>query len=179
MKKNVKEFIDSEGNLIGGDKPNLNPNTTAKHTTDKTINQSRMPYNFSIYSAKLQENDMEFSKKADEFKEDPKKFYEYLKGFGKEDKFLDYFERKDQDNQIKEKLKEAAKRKAYEMMEDILKKKKQDKDVINKNKVTIEDIKEKEPALFKKYERLIETLKDELNHEEKMVLVNHFKNKMK
>ena len=88
MGNNLKEFINSDMGLIDKKTPdNIDPKTSAKTTTDKSVEMSRQPYNWTIYNIKLQEKELEHSSKANEFSKNPEGFYKFLESIGESNKF--------------------------------------------------------------------------------------------
>jgi hypothetical protein len=80
--------------------------------------------------------------------------------------------------QIKEKLKEISRDKAYKVMETLLSKR-NTTDIIKRNLPTIEEIKNKEILLLDKLTKIAETIKDVMNEEEKNVIMSYFAEKIK
>ena len=74
----------------------------------------------------------------------------------------------------KDKLKEIAKEKAYKMLETLLAKRKDSDYLISRNMPTIDEIKNKEKLLFDKFDNLIEFFRENLNEEEKKLLLSYF-----
>ena len=175
MGNNLKEFINSDMGLIDKKTPdNIDPKTSAKTTTDKSVEMSRQPYNWTIYNIKLQEKELEHSSKANEFSKNPEGFYKFLESIGESNKFENYFEKIDP----KEKLKEISRDKAYKVMETLLSKR-NTTDIIKRNLPTIEEIKNKEILLLDKLTKIAETIKDVMNEEEKNVIMSYFAEKIK
>ena len=92
MGENIKEFINSDGSIISSKVPNIDPKTSAKTTTDKSVGMRTQPYNFTIYNVKLQEKELPYSEEANKMAENPKSFYEFLESVGESVKFEEYFE---------------------------------------------------------------------------------------
>ena len=93
MEDNLNEFINSDMELISKKTPDIvDPKTSAKTTTDKSVKMSRQPYNWTIYNIKLQEKDLEYSNKANELSQNPEQFYSFLESIGEASKFEEYFE---------------------------------------------------------------------------------------
>lgn len=176
MANDLNEFINSDMELISKKTPdNIDPKTSAKTTTDKSVKMSRQPYNWTIYNIKLQEKDLPHSKKANEMSKNPEAFHKFLESIGENEKFNEYFEVADP----KSKLKEISKAKAYDVMEALLTKRRNEIDIINRNLPTIEEIKNKEILLLDKLTKIAETIKDVMNEEEKDVIMSYFAEKIK
>lgn len=175
MEDNLNEFINSDMELISKKTPdNIDPKTSAKTTTDKSVKMSRQPYNWTIYNIKLQEKELEYSKKANELSQNPEQFYSFLESIGQANKFEEYFEKTDP----KTKLKEISKVKAYEVMEALLNRK-NNNDIITRNLPTIEEIKNKEMLLLDKLTKIAETIKEVMSEDEKKVIMSYFSEKIK
>lgn len=175
MGENIKEFINSDGNIISSKIPNVDPKTSAKTTTDKSVGMRTQPYNFTIYNVKLQEKELPYSEEANKMAENPGSFYEFLESVGETEKFEEYFEVSDP----KERLKEISRKKAYKMMETILTKKSVSTDVMTKQLPTIEEIKNKEVLLLDKLTRIAETIKEVMSEDEKRVILSYFSEKIR
>jgi len=177
MEDNLKEFIDDEMNIISGDQPNLNPKIVAKKTTDSQIKATGQPFMFGSYRRfYMQEDKLSHNEIADQHKETPQKFYEYLKELGEEVEFEKYFKK---DDSPKSKLKEVSRIKAYDVIERILNKQSVVTDIFEKDELpTIEEIKNKETLLLDKLERIAEYIKNELTESEKKVILNYFTQKI-
>lgn len=175
MKKNIDEFINSDGTIISSKVPNIDPKISAKTTTDKSVGMRTQPYNFTIYNVKLQEKEMEYSEEANKMAKTPEKFYKFLESVGATDKFEDYFEVTDP----KERLKEVSRIKARKMVETILSKKSVSSDVMRKKLPTIEEIKGKEVLLLDKLTKIAETIKEVMSEDEKNVILSYFNEKIK
>jgi hypothetical protein len=177
MEKDVKEFVNADGSLISGGVPNTDPKTTAKTITDKTVQMSRQPYNWTIYNVKLQEKELPYSDKANEMAKDPEKFYKFLESVNETEKFEEYFEATKKPS---EKLKEISKEKAYKMMETLLMNKKSYGDnVFSKSVPTIDEIKNKEILLLDKLEKIAEAIKNIMSEDEKKVILSYFSEKIR
>lgn len=171
MEKNINEFINSDGTLINSKVPNIDPKSTAKTTTDKSIGMRTQLYNFAMYNVRLYEKELPHTDKANEMSDNPKLFYEYLESINEKDKFEEYFEKSDD---VKSKLKEISRKKAYEVMETLLSKKNNYHDVIKKTQPTIEEIKNKEILLLDKLTKIAETIKQVMDEDEKKVILSYF-----
>jgi hypothetical protein len=186
--KDINEFIDADGDIISGDRNHIDYTTTTHKTTDAIILMTRQPFVFQNYRRYYGEAVLPFNEMADSCKSDPKKFYEYLAEKGMEETFEDYFvEVKPRLKDVKpanevdpkDKLKEIAKEKAYKMLETLLSKKKDNDYLISRSMPTIEEIKGKEKLLFDKFDNLIEFFKENLNEEEKKLLLSYFEKSLK
>lgn len=178
MNNELKEFIDDEMNIISGDQPNLEPSIVAKKTTDHQIKATGQPFMFGSYRRfYLQEKELPHNDTADKFKDEPKKFYEYLKEINQETEFESYFQK---DNSAKSKLKEVSRLKAYDVIERILNKQSSVNDLFEKEELpTIEEIKNKETLLLDKLDRIAEYIKNGMSESEKRVVLEYFTNKIK
>lgn len=178
--KDIKEFIDSDGNIIKGDKKYIDYTTTTHDTTDATILKTRQPFVFQNYRRYYGEATLPFNNEADKYKDDPEKFHKFLYEKGMEDTFEDYFlEAKPRMKDVKpadpkEELKKVAKEKAFKMLETLLSKKNESDRLISKESTTIEEIKDKENLILGKFDRLIEFFNENMNEVEKKVLLDYF-----
>lgn len=183
--KNIKEFIDSDGDIIKGDKKFIDYTATTHDTTDATILKTRQPFVFQNYRRYYGEATLPFNKEADKCKDNPKKFYEYLYEKGLEHTFEDYFlEAKPKMKDVKlvdpkEELKKVAKEKAFKMLEDLISRKNEGDRLIPKTLPTIEEIKDKENLILGKFDQLIEFFNENMNEDEKKVLLSYFEKSLK
>lgn len=182
MEKNIKEFINPDGTtLISSKIPNIDPKTSAKKTTDASIPMRTQSYNYTIYNVKLQEKELEHSKKANEMAKEPQKFHEYLKSIGEGEKFEEYFEINESFVEKNEKnyestLRGISRKKAYDVIENLL------NNIDSENytgKKTIEEVKTKEPMLVEKFVKMVEAIKTVMDEEDKQILLNYFKHNCK
>jgi hypothetical protein len=74
----------------------------------------------------------------------------------------------------KDKLKEIAKEKAFKMLETLLAKRNESDKLITKQLPTIEEIKDKENLILGKFDQLIEFFNQNMNEDEKKVLLSYF-----
>lgn len=176
MEKQVNEFINAGGEPIGSKIPNVDPKTSAKTTTDKSISMRAQPFMYTVYRRFFSENELPHTKKADEMKDNPKGFHEYLESIGEGDKFESYFQKS---NSPKDKLKEISRLKAYEMMEALLSDKRANSDIVSKQLPTLEEIKNKEILLVDKLTKIAEAIKNVMNEDEKKVLLSYFAKQIK
>jgi hypothetical protein len=175
MEGSIKEFINSDGTIISSKIPNIDPKTSAKTTTDKSIKMRAQPYNFTIYNVKLQEKEMQYSEEANKMAKNPEGFYKFLESVGESEKFEEYFEISD----TKNRLKEISRKKAYDFMESLLTKHSNSSDVITKTPPTIEEIKNKEVLLLDKLTKIAETIREVMSEDEKKVLLSYFGEKIR
>jgi hypothetical protein len=175
MAETTNEFVNQGGKLIGSKIPNTSAYTTAKNTTDKTVRMSRQPFMYTIYRRFFSEEELPHTAKADEYANNPKLFYEYLENLGEAEQFEKYFQ---PSNDPKDKLREASRMKAYEIM---LKNRKDVSDVLPdiRNEVTIDEIREKEELLLGKLDKITEYINREMNPSEKKVILSYFKQKIR
>ena len=176
MESNIKEFVNDDGALISSKIPNIDPKTSAKTTTDKSVKMRTQPYNWTIYNVKLQEKEMPYSDKANEMAKDPKAFYNFLESINETDKFEEYFEKS---NNPKDKLKEISRKKAYDVMEALLAKRNSSSDVITRTLPTIDEIKNKEVLLLDKLSKIADTIKEVMDEDEKKVILSYFTERIK
>jgi len=174
MTNNIKEFVNADGKLISSKVPNTDPKTTAKTTTDKSMKMRAQPFMYTVYRRFFSENELPHTKKADEMKNNPKGFHQYLESIGESDKFESYFQK-----DPKAALDEIAKEKAYKMMETLFTSKKNETDVLSKNQITIDEIRGKEQLLVDKLTKIAETIKHVMSEDEKKVLLSYFSQKIK
>ena len=178
MKKNVNEFINSDLSLIKGDEPNVDAKITAKKTTDQVVKAIGQPFMYGAYRRYyLSEKELPHTGKADEYKDDPEKFHNYLKELNEDNEFENYFKKPDNP---KNKLKEISRIKAYEVIDRILDRNKQrDSDILQKETLpTIEEIKERETLLLDKLTKIADYVKNEMSEQEKKVILDYFKNQI-
>jgi len=178
--KNIKEFIDDEGNIISGDLKHVDYKNTSHDTTDASVLKTRQPFLFQNYRRYYGESTLPFNEEADKLKDSPEKFYEFLYKKGLENTFEDYFleikDKKDVKPANPEELtKTTSKEKAFKMLEDLLSRGK-DSSIINKVvPTTIEEIRGKESLILGKLDRLIEFFNKNMDESEKKVLLDYFK----
>lgn len=177
MNKKIDEFVNDGGTLISSKVPNTDPKTTAKTTTDKSMKMRAQPFMYSVYRRFFNEGDnLPHTEKADEFKNNPKKFHSYLQSIGEGESFESYFQK---EKSPKDKLKEISKNKAYNVLETLLASKNSDEDVFNKEPITIDEIKAKETLLLDKLTRIAETIKSIMSEDEKKTILTYFTQKLK
>lgn len=71
--KDIKEFIDADGDIIKGDKKYIDYTATTHDTTDATILKTRQPFVFQNYRRYYGESALPFNKEADKCKDNPEK----------------------------------------------------------------------------------------------------------
>lgn len=177
MSNKLDEFIDDDGQLIGGKiPPNLNPKTTARTTTDKHVGMVAQPFMYGVYRRFFAEGDLPFNEQADAMKDNPEQFHNFLKSKNLGEDFEKYFQKA---INPEERLKEISREKAYKVIETILQKSGKDSDIFPKESLpTIDEIREKETLLLDKLDRIADGLKEQLSEGEKNVLLSHFKNRL-
>ena len=176
MDNKMNEFVNADGEPIGSKIPIVDPKTSAKTTTDKSVHMRAQPFMYTVYRRFFGEGELPHTAKADEMKDNPQKFHEYLKSIGEGDKFESYFQK---DESPKAKLKEISRIKAYDMMEALLANKGTSSDIVTRQLPTIEEIKNKEILLVDKLTKLAETIKSVMSEEEKKVLLSYFAQQIK
>lgn len=155
IKKELEEFVDGDGNFLTSDVPILDPSITPKKTMDQSVAMGRITNDpitrgyRTYYGESIEENDMSKAFGYEETKEmDGKETYEYLhkklglptdeakqrtKEFGK-----DPTGKKDKNSELKDKkgfitkARLTEREKILKMAEDIVTKKKNGDDIINK-----------------------------------------------
>lgn len=178
--KNIKEFIDVDGDIIKGDKKYIDYTATTHDTTDAAILKTRQPFVFQNYRRYYGESTLPFNDEADKCKDNPEKFHKFLYERGMEDTFEDYFvevrpKMKDvKSANPKDELKKVAKEKAFKMLEDLLAKRNEGETLISKKTTTIEEIKGKENLILGKFDQLIEFFNENMDEAEKRVLLDYF-----
>jgi hypothetical protein len=179
MEQNIKELVNADGSLIGGDiPPFIDPKTTAKTTTDKSMRMRAQPFMYTTYRRFFSEGDeLIHNAKADEMKDNPEGFHKFLESIGDGNSFEKYFQK---DETPEAKLKEVSRSKAYEMMEALLSNRSSNNtEIMRKNPPTIEEIKNKEVLLLDKLTKIAEAIRGVMNEDEKRVIVSYFSHKIK
>ena len=176
MDKDINEFVSADGGLISSKVPNVDPKTTAATTTDKSMRMRAQPFMYTVYRRFFSEGELPHTKKADEMKNNPKGFHDYLKSIKEGDAFESYFQK---DNSPEAKLKEISRSKAYDMMETLLSNRTSTIDVMRKTPVTIDEIKNKEILLVDKLTKIAETIKELMSEDEKKVILSYFGEKIR
>jgi hypothetical protein len=174
----VKEFIEDDGTLINSKMPpNINRMATSKQTTDQHVASSRQGMVWMNYRRFYGETDetLPFTKEADKWENDPASFFKFLKAKGKEKEFNKYFVKKEDKTDVKKTLNEAATGKMRNLIEDIVNKRREEEFVkkSEEDKPTIDQIKEKEPALMKKVTALAESIKSVFTEPERDVIIDY------
>lgn len=166
----LKEFIDKGGALINSKMPpNINQFATSHSTTDQHVAASRQGMVWMNYRRFYGETDetLPYTKYADKWEKNPKKFYEYLKSKGKESDFNKYFVRDEEDvkepkNTAAKVLKETQRNKMRELVEDLVTKKISG-DLVKKpvlDNPTMNQLRTRETALFKEMDILIKKINE-------------------
>ena len=182
--KNIKEFIDSDGDIIKGDKKYIDYTATSHDTTDASILKTRQPFVFQNYRRYYGEATLPFNNEADGCKDNPGKFYQFLYEKGMEDTFEDYFlevkPKKDvKPANPKDKLKEISKEKAFKMLETLLAKKAEKSEIMLKEEPTIDEIRKKENLILGKFDQIIEFFNNNMSEAEKKILLSYFEKSLK
>jgi len=177
-KQVVKEFIDTDGTMINSKMPpNVNRMATSKQTTDQHVASARQGMVWMNYRRFYGEEDatLPFEKEADKWEKNPEAFFKFLKSKGKEKEFNQYFVKKTEKMDVKKKLDEGARDKMQELVEDLVAKRREE-DLVKKNdedKPTIDQIKEREPALMKKITAIAESIKSVFAENERDVIISY------
>jgi len=174
-KNNIKE-VSSIDFLTSGSKvpPNIDPKTTSSVTSDKMMRMVAQPYVFANYRRYYGEAVLPYNEEADKNKDKPEHFYKFLKEVGAEKTFEKYFT---DEKPVDTKLKEIAKAKAIDIIEDILTKKQIYDDVFNKvnpdNLPTIDEVKGKNKLIFGQLDKILEFAKNNLDSSEKKLILSY------
>jgi len=177
MAKQVNEFVNDNGEPIGSKIPIIDPKTSAKTTTDKSVRMRAQPFMYTVYRRFFSEgSELPHTAKADEMKDNPKGFHEYLESIDEGDKFESYFQK---DDSPKAKLKEISRMKAYEMMETLISSRSGNPDIITRTMPTLDEIKGKEVLLVDKLTKLAEAIKNVMSEDEKKVILSYFTQQIK
>jgi hypothetical protein len=118
---------------------------------------------------------LKFEKEADKWEKNPEAFFKFLKAKGKEKEFNKYFVKKTEKLDVKKKLDEGARAKMQELVEDLVAKRRE-QELVKKNdedKPTIDQIKEREPALLKKITAVAESIKSVFAESERDVIISY------
>jgi hypothetical protein len=153
----------------------------SKQTTDQHVASARQGMvwmNYRRFYGETDEN-LPFAKEADKWEKDPQSFFKFLKSKGKQDEFNKYFvkkeDKKETTNAAKV-LKEYQKDKMKKLVEDLITKKRENADIVKKKDEdvpSIENLKEREPALFKKITSIAETIKSVFTDKERDVVIDY------
>ena len=177
-KQVVKEFIDADGTMINSKMPpNINRMATSKQTTDQHVASSRQGMVWMNYRRFYGETEevLTFEKEADKWEKNPEAFFKFLKSKGKEKEFNKYFVKKTEQMDVKKKLDEGAKNKMQELVEDLVTQRREE-ELVKKNdedKPSINQIKEREPALMKKITAIAESIKSVFEEPERDVIIEY------
>ena len=171
--ENINEFIEKDGTLINSKMPpSVNGMAVSNKTTDQHVSASRQGMVWMNYRRFYGEDNevLPFTKEADKWEKDPEKFFKFLKSKGKEKEFSKYFVKKDTETI----LKESGRMKMRELVEDIVTKKKAIGDIVSKkDDISLEDVKEKNPAILKKIEDIAESIKSSFTEGEQDVIIDY------
>lgn len=170
----IKEFINPDGSVLKSKMPpHIDPKTTSRLTTDKYMKMVSQPFVFANYRRYYGESVLPYNEEADKLKDDPGKFYEYLKEKKSEATFEQYFV----DDNPKDKLKEIAKFKAIDIIEDIITK----RNILNGDFVkkendlpTIDEVRGKEKLILGKLDKIAQYINGNLSEGEKKVILSYF-----
>lgn len=179
-KQDIKEFIEDDGTLINSKMPpNINHMSTSKSTTDQHVAAARQGMVWMNYRRFYGETDetLPFTKEADKWERDPESFYKFLKSKGKEKEFNKYFVKKEEKKDTSAILKEVAKNKMKKIVEDLITQRRDNNEFVKKNiedKATIDQLKEREPALLKKFTAIAEEIKNVFNENECETIIDYF-----
>jgi arsenate reductase-like glutaredoxin family protein len=169
----IKEFISDDYGALSHKTPsNIDPKTTSHVTSDKLMRMVAQPsIVFTNYRRYYGESILPYNEIADKCKDDPKKFYNFLKKHKAESTFEEYFHEKTADNT----LKEIAKQKAIDIIEDIITKKQIYQDVFNRddNRPTIDEVKDKNKLIFGQLDKIVEYCKHNLSDAEKKLILSY------
>lgn len=170
-KKEIKEFIDGTGTMIGSKMKKVNPETSSSLTTDRAISQSSQGMVWMNYRRFYGESAeiMEYNDVADACAKDPKSFYDFLADRNETEKFEEYFTKDEAINEDDDKI--------YEIISDIVKNKKRP-EIQDKSVRTIEEMSDEEPIIFSKIDKLFDFLASNTNNGEKRVLLDYLREKL-
>lgn len=174
----IKEFINPDGSVLKSKvPPYIDPKTTSHMTTDKYMKTVSQPFVFANYRRYYGESVLPYNEEADKCKDNPGKFYDFLKKKKSEVTFEQYFVNDDP----KTKLKEIAKLKAIDIIEDIITK----RNILNGDFVkketdlpTIDEVRGKEKLILGKLDRIANYIKSNLSEGEKKVILSYFNSLM-
>lgn len=177
----IKEFIEDDGTLINSKMPpNINRMATSKQTTDQHVASSRQGMvwmNYRRFYGEAGET-LPFAKEADQWKNSPEKFFNFLKSKGKQDEFGKYFVKKDdkvEKTNVTKVLKEAGKEKMQKLIEDLVAKKR-DTELVKKtaeDKPSYTQLKERETLILNKLEKIIEDIQSIFTSDEQDVILDY------
>jgi hypothetical protein len=183
-KQDIKEFIEDDGTLINSKMtPNLNRQAMSKQTTDQHVATSRQGMVWMNYRRFYGEADGElpFAKEADKWEKDPESFFKFLKSKNKQGEFNKYFAKKpdgkSETTNTPKILKEYQRDKMKKLVEDLVTAKREGEGELVKkkdeDKPSIGQLKEREPALFKKITSVAETVKSVFTDKEQDVIIDY------
>lgn len=168
----IKEFISDDYAALSDKVPkNIDPKTTSHVTSDKMMRMVAQPFVFVNYRRYYGEAVLPYNEIADKYKDNPEKFYNFLKKHKAESTFEEYFHEKTADNA----LKEIAKQKAIDIIEDIITKKQIYQDVFNREDTlpTIDEVKDKNKLIFGQLDKIVEYCKHNLSDAEKKLILSY------
>lgn len=176
MSKKVIKEVEGDDFMLSTSKmpPNINPKTTSKSTSDKIMRMVAQPFVFSNYRRYYGESVLPYNEEADKHKDNPKKFYNFLKEKGAENTFETYFT---DEKPVDTKLKEISRQKAIGIIEDILTKRQIYNDVFNKENEdslpTLDEVKGKNKLIFSQLDKILEYAKNNLSGGEKKLVLSY------
>jgi len=170
----LKEFISDDYGALNDKTPsNLDPKTTSHTTSDKLMKMVGQPFVFTNYRRYYGEAVLPFNEQADENKENPEKFYNFLKKHKAEATFEEYFHEKKPGDEINE----IAKQKAIDIIEDIITKRQIYHDVFNRedesNLPSIDEIKDSNKLIFGQLDKILEFVKNNLDDTQKKLILSY------
>lgn len=169
----LKEFISDDYGALNDKTPsNLDPKTTSHTTSDKLMKMVGQPFVFTNYRRYYGESVLPFNNEADNYKDKPEKFYNFLKKNKSESTFEEYFHEKKPSDEINE----IAKQKAIDIIEDIITKRQIYQDVFNRKNdstTTIDEVKESNKLIFGQLDKIIEFVKNNLDESQKRLILSY------
>lgn len=168
----IKEFISDDYGALSHKTPsNVDPKTTSHVTSDKLMRMVAQPFVFVNYRRYYGEAILPYNEEADQCKDNPEKFYNFLKKHKAESTFEEYFHEKTPDEQINE----IAKNKAIDIIEDIITKKQIYQDVFNREDTlpSIDEVKDKNKLIFGQLDKIVEYCKNNLSDAEKKLILSY------
>lgn len=177
--KPIDEFLSTKGGLLKTQTPYVDPRSTAKTTTDKSVRMRIQPFLYTIYRRFFSEGILPHNDIADKYQKDPEKFHKYLKEIGEGDKFEEYFA---PDPDLKAQIKEVSRRKALDVIENLIDRRNSTpnrEDILPADPLpTIDEIKEKEQLLLGKLDRIADYIYENLSAGERKVILSYFRKKI-
>lgn len=180
---NIKEFIEKDGTLINSKMaPNLNRMAMSKQTTDQHVASSRQGMvwmNYRRFYGEVDET-LPFTKEADKWEKNPEAFFKFLKSKNKQKDFNKYFVKKDKKIETTDTvkvLKETGRKKMRSLIEDLVTKRRENNDLVKKkldDKPTISNLRERETALLKEIDKMVDKIKETfVDEEERDTIVDY------